>query len=347
MATEQTATTSDMTDMEAMLRQAAQDADSGKAVDLSALSASATQETGGKTETTAEGTTPDASSTALNPGAEKQTDTAKPQGEDGKSKQPDNKTGDQQQSNFAKNKAERERKEQERFDRNWKKLEERNAEIAERERRLAERERSLETGQHRQSSTTRSDATTSEEYTPEQWDRAADTWQKQGKFDLADAAREKAEELRRNPPQRSQERRSESRAITSNEPPEETPGTPQFTAKWQENLTQLTAEHPELKDPKSELYQATAKVLESDKRFSRFNDGIRAAFEIANLQLQANRVPTLEAKVKEQSEELAKLRAATQPGAGTTETALKEKSFEEMSSAEQEAYLQQRAAQEA
>lgn len=331
----------DMPDMEAMLRQAAQDSDAGKAVDLSALTASAPKDTPANTETPAESTTLEAHSQAPEAGAAKPDNQQAKQTPAGDKK--DAKPADPAaQSDFAKKQAERDRKDQERFDRNWKKLQERQAEIEERERRLAERERSTTT----RATERAPQKPANSDYTPDQWERAAQTWEKQGKFELAEAAREKAEELRKQPPTDHARAAANERSEAPATAPEETPGTPQFEAKWNENLHALVTEHAELKDTKSEIYRATAEVLRSDPRFSRFNDGIRAAFEIATLRLKAGKVDQLEAKLKEQDQELTKLRQATQPGGGNIETAPKAKAFEDMSTTEQEAYLQKLAAQE-
>jgi hypothetical protein len=340
-------TTSDHSDMEAMLRQAAQRTDDGEAVDLAALSAGAQSDPSGQNKTTA--STPPAapSNHALQPQAEGKQQ-AQPGTEPSAGDQPvKDKTGNPSPTAYEKAKQERERKDQERFDRNWKRLEQDRLALAERERALAERERRLQQAPRPAASQPERPAAESE-FTPEQWESAAETWEKAGKFDLADAAKEKARQLREQPASRpsAQQRpaREAAPAPSFSQDPAETPDSPEFRTKWSEHLAALTAEHPDLRDPKSELYQATAQVLRADPRFHRFNDGIRAAFEVAQLTLKAGKAAALEAKVKEQEQELAKLRAATAPGTGGPESQPKAKAFEDMTSAEQEKYLREMAA---
>lgn len=331
--------------MEARLRQAAQNLDDGKEVTTEDLHpASSTQETDGQTD----GDDADGKQQLAPEKDERKTgteaDSKKKEG-DGAGKNGEKKPAEE----TAEAKAARQQKENERYDRNWKKFQEqqeafkqREAQLAERERRLAEQEQTRT--QQRSSEPLKDDAG----FTAAQYEAAAAKWEKEGKYDLADMANASAKALRE------QEAKGGSRGEASQpnrQPtakPEDTPRTAEFTAKWNSNLQELiaTPEFADLGNKDSELFKATAKALQSEPRFSLFNDGIKQAARIARLELEAASVPGLRTQLTEANKELDKLRKATSPGAGGTESRGGNKSFEQMTPAEQEAELKRRAAEE-
>lgn len=329
-------------DFEAALRQAAQGVDSGQEVSnelLTSGSSARHEEQAAGAET---GTETDSEGSDHKDGTEL---TAEQQQQAG-AKKDATKPGDQpQETAYAKAK-----KDQERFDRNWKKFQEERAafeakqqQIAERERQLAEREQRLQQqpgGERRENNQPLTDQ---HGFTATQYTAYADKCEKEGKFDLADAAREAAKQLcereQQAGTQREQSRSAAAPAAST--APDQTPGSPEFKAKWNQNLAALTAQ-PEFADlgkKDSALFKATAQVLHSDPRFSQHNDGIQFAAQFARLQLEASSVPTLRTQLQEQTKELEKLRKATSPGGGNSESRGRAKTFEEMSPAEQEAAI--------
>jgi len=325
-ATETTVETDPNADMEAKLRQAASDADSGMDVDTSTLTSGA-QDTERKVE----------QDSTLDPATETDSAESKDQQE-----QPAKKKAEptDTKSDFARKREERERKEQERQDRTWKKLEERREALERREAELQRREQ--QSPSPRQPA--RDEPAKLEGYSAKEWEDAAATWEKQGKYDLADMAREKAEQASKLPAQPAA--REQASRATDSRPPEETPGTPEFLGTWQRNLKRLGEEHPELTDTTSELYQTTAQLLKSEPWLNQFNDGIAKAVQGAQLVIKANGYDTLVQENAELKEQLAKLQQHTTPSAGGPETRSGNKSFEEMSTAEQEAVIRRRAEEE-
>jgi len=334
-----------MDPMEAALRQAAQAADNGEEVNNDALlEASAKHEAGNKTAGNDAGKKPTASERS-----ERKTDTdpAKKDGKDeGKkdtTKPEDKKTEGKEDSKF-----EKARKETERFDRNWKKLQEQAEQIKQREAALVERERALAQGgqQHRSSEPLKDKLG----YTAKQYEEAATAWEAAGKFDLADEAKAAAKALREQEKagaQQSQRTATQTQPQDAR-PPEMIPGTEQFTAKWKGHVEELKAseEYKDLGNKESELFKATHALLQGEPRLSQFNDGIRIAAEIAKLRIEAGSVSVLRTQIAEANKELEKLRKATSPGAGETESrGAGAKSFESMTPAEQEAHIKRAAAE--
>jgi len=266
------------------------------------------------------------------------TDNAEHQGEQGEDSKPDSDKQEPKESNYSKAK-----KNAERFDRNWKKLQEQQAELAKQRAELAAREAFLAQQANPTVTTQQQQATAAQQtgFTPERYEEAADEWEREGEFKMAELARAQAKLLRERPaqvpaPQPQQFQQPQVQTQSSNGP-----GSPQFIQAWNENLRSLEAEadFADLKNRESALYKATAAVLQEEQRLSYFPDGIRQAARIAKLRVEAGAVPELQSKVQAYEQELAKLRAATSPSRGAPNSRGQAKSFEELSLAEQEQEL--------
>lgn len=327
---------SDLAGMEDRLRQAAQDLDDGKEVSEETLTPSRSN----KQDKASAGGKPAADKTKPAPEGGRKTDTPAEQ----------KPAGTEKPIETPEQKADRERKDNERYDRNWKKFQEeqeahkrRVSELERRERELVERER------RQPAERTAGPARDEAGYSADEYEKAAAAWERQGKYDLADLARDKAEAMRRQPART--EAGGERRPVTARyTDPAATPGTPEFTDTWNRNFAELrsTEEYKELNDKESPLFKETATVLNNDPRFSQFNDGIKIAAHIARLKIAAkaaDEVPVLRQQLEEQKQELEKLRQATSPAAAHTTERGGEKPLEQMTPAEQEQHLRKMAAE--
>jgi len=268
------------------------------------------------------------------------TDNAEHQGEQGEDSKPDSPQTEPKESNYSKAK-----KNAERFDRNWKRLQESQAELAKQRAELAAREVALQqraNGQAPAQSTQQQQPTETQQtgFTPERYEEAAEEWEREGEFKMAELARAQAKLLRERPAQvpqpQPQFQQPQVQTQSSNDP-----GTPAFISAWNENLRSLEqdADFADLRNRESELYKATAAVLQEERRLSYFPDGIRQAARIAKLRVEAGAVPELQSKVQAYEQELAKLRAATSPSRGAPNSRGQAKAFEELSLVEQEQEL--------
>lgn len=215
----------------------------------------------------------------------------------GDGKQPDAKAG-AEKSEFAKAKAETERK-----DRSWQALEkeketfrnERSATLAELEglrREVAEmRKRNQQPA---------GPVKDNRGMTVADYERVEQRYKKDGNDEMAEAAHEAAEELKK-----------KGSETTDRQPAHATFDSPEFQSEWKRNAQELITKQPELGDPENPLVKATNTLI-ADPTYGRFfksaPDGIKAAFDVACLmrdahaagetkkQLEAREVELTEAK---------------------------------------------------
>lgn len=92
------------------------------------------------------------------------------------------------------------------------------------------------------------------------------------------------------------------------------PGSTQFQQQLEQVRASVMQANPELRDNKSELFEAATAVLSGDWKdvLTSHPTGLAAAVEVAKLQLQVASVSELEARVKDLETENDKLRKATQ-----------------------------------
>lgn len=164
-------------------------------------------------------------------------------------------------------------------------------------------------------------------FTPDQYEAAAKKFEADGKLDLADLARTKAEELRRNPPAKAGDRQEAARK------------------EW---ALRAGKDFPELAKDNSPLQMRVAQLLNEEAEFKAHPKGIYVAARIANLEAQAAQSKTLKETVAARDKELSALKAKiteleglTAPGGGNGVTRLPAgKPFEQMSGEEQLAELE-------
>lgn len=167
-----------------------------------------------------------------------------------------------------------------------------------------------------------------QEFTPEKYEAAAKKFEADGKFDLADLAKQKAEQLRKNPPQKA----ADKNAAASKE--------------W---AMKAGTDYPELTKKNSPLQVRVSQLLIDEPEFKAHPKGIYVAARIADLENQAASGKAALARVAEKDVELGKLKERiseleklTAPGGGDGVTRLPgTKSFAEKSSDEQYAELSQ------
>jgi len=164
------------------------------------------------------------------------------------------------------------------------------------------------------------------EFSPEQYENAAKKFEAEGKFDLAELAKSKADELRKNPPaQRSQK----AAALVEGQKRE-----------W---ALKAGVDFPEVARTNSPLQLRVAQLFHDEPDLKSHPKGIYVAARIASLEAAAASVSTLKTQNGSQEKELGQLRAKvkelealTAPGGPGSATHLPgEKSFEQKSDSEQ------------
>lgn len=201
-------------------------------------------------------------------------------------------------------------KELERQERSWKAINERKAELEKREAELARREAELQ-----------AKATAAPKYTAEQYERAADVFEQQGKYDLAEAAREEAKRLRENP-------RADAEAQARQAALEHKQG---LEASW----ARVKAEMPEALDKSHPFNKALMEFIKAEPGVMDYPNGPYLAAQYVKVKLSADEAgkwkseaETLRAKVRELEARV------TVPGGGVNQIP-KPKAFEDMTLEEQ------------
>lgn len=169
-----------------------------------------------------------------------------------------------------------------------------------------------------------------QQFTPEAYDKAAAKFEREGNFDLADMAKAKAEELRRNPPQKPADR---------------------LAAQRKEWSMKAGLEFPEIMKDNSPLQVAVAQILKAEPDLERHPKGIYLAARLATLEAKAKGAVDLQTRLDAQTKALTEAQAKIKqlegemsPGDGTNNNRLpKAKRFEQMSDAEQFAELERQA----
>jgi hypothetical protein len=168
------------------------------------------------------------------------------------------------------------------------------------------------------------------EFSPEQYESAAAKFEAEGKFDLADLAKRKAEDLRRNPPAQRQ-----AQATAAQE------------SQKREWALKAGQEFPELVQTNSPLQQRVAQIMQGEPDLKQHPKGIYLAARIAHLEAESGKGATAAARASELETNLGlaqarikELEALTAPGGpGNAAHLSGAKSFEQMSDDEQFAEL--------
>lgn len=204
----------------------------------------------------------------------------------------------------------------------WKKIEQEKAEVARERAEIAKlREQSEYAKQAKQSEP---------EPTPEQWDALAKRYEQEGKFEFADAAKRYAEESRQKAAKAAQASPPKSAEFV------------QLQRSWWEKAK---AEHPDVVQKGAALNQAVLKLIESDPSIKDHPKGFYFAVKLAANELQAGLVSNLQKEAEQLRAENQKLKAQTEvSSAGTAVGLPRERTFDQMNTDEQEAYLRRHAA---
>lgn len=240
------------------------------------------------------------------------------------------KTGDEKKpedSAYRKAQAERQRREK-----TWKELEmERNAIRAEREQLEAAKREAAAKAEAAQKP-----KDPLAEFSPEELERHAKAFERDGQYELADKARAAAAAKREAARQAPAGESAPAAATAANGSPinRET-----FLADWKRNLAEVTAENPELKQQDSPLYKETAALIAEVPMLSRMADGVKHAVQIAKLRIEAGSVPGLKEKIGKLEAEIQTLRQATSLGGSSPENRGGPKDITQMSAAEAEREL--------
>ena len=174
------------------------------------------------------------------------------------------------------------------------------------------------------------------EFTPDQYDAAARKFEHEGKFELAELAKGKADELRKNP---DAGRRPDATAIAETQRKE-----------W---ALKAGTDFPDLAKTNSPVQQRVAQLFQEEPELKTHPKGIYLAARIASLEAQGTQAAALKVTVATRDTELVKanarikeLEALTAPGNDNGVTRLPSgREFSQMNPAEQLADLQ-RAAEE-
>lgn len=165
------------------------------------------------------------------------------------------------------------------------------------------------------------------DFSPEAYERAAEKFEKDGKFDMAEAARERAAELRKNPPAKQGEN----------------PATREWALK-------AGIDFPDLAKTNSPLQLRVAQLLKEEPEFKAHPKGIYLAARLASLEDESVKGKAAVASVAEKDKEITTLKGRiteleklTAPGHGGAAAIPAAKSFDQKSDEEQFAELQQMA----
>jgi hypothetical protein len=209
-------------------------------------------------------------------------------------------------------------KEEARLADSWKKLEAEKAQVraiqAEFQRKIEEAEKA-------------SDPTSPAK--PEELRKFAREWEEEGKDDLAKAARvqaEKLDEKLKRDAERGERRIKE------------------FNETWSSSVNRMISENPELKDESSDLGKRVISLLKSEDAELRnlinaTPNGFVYATQIAKMQKAAEASEALRTEIESLRKENGELRKKTSLSASGSQKPAKRKSFDEMDSRQQEAFL--------
>jgi hypothetical protein len=318
-------------DLEAMLRNAGDAVDNGApdaAIELPSLDKTSDTEAS-ETHKTADTTKQD--STNVDDPAKKQ----KVKSDKSETKTPEQKAlddkanaDDPNDSKFTKAKKDAERK-----DRSWKALEAEKEATRKREEELIAREKAIKEREEKTSKPSDEEQNRLEAAATK-YDQAAKDFDNEGREDMAEACREKAKAIRKVAEQKKEE------FVTAKKK--------EFEDRWDGNLQKLQDENPDLKDPKSSLYNRVEHIL-AQKPFLRSHpDGIVDAVTVCKMKMETERlgalVPDLQTKLTAAQARIKELEESTQiPGAGASERGRATKDFNQMTADEQGEHLRREA----
>lgn len=141
-------------------------------------------------------------------------------------------------------------------------------------------------------------------FTPDQYDKAAEKFEKEGKFDLADLARQRASELRKNPPPSPQQREVMAAQAA------------QHQAQMKEWWGKAAIDFPSVAKEGSTENQALAGFIKAEPDVLRSPKGMYYAARLVTAEQSAARVPAMEKELGALRARVKELEALTAPGGG-------------------------------
>lgn len=118
----------------------------------------------------------------------------------------------------------------------------------------------------------------------------------------------------------------------------------EFGRKWAAKYQELSTKVPALKDPNSEEYKQVVNLLNQYPLLTRDANGLEYAVKAVQLERAAADSATKDSKIKELTDQLAKLQSKLSIGSGVpAEPPKAEKAFEDMTLAEQRQHLERAA----
>lgn len=204
------------------------------------------------------------------------------------------------------------------------------AEVEAEKARLAEERKAFEADRARLSEQTAKAADHAlNKYKPDQYDNLARQFDAEGRAELAQIARNEASRLR------AEAQQTEAAAQRD-----------ALTRAWRANLTEQIKRHPELNDPASELHKRVDALLKRRPVLFSYAEGIDDAVDAARARLDADGAgkvrgekTALENEVAALKRQLAEKEKLLQPAKGGPSAPPKLESFDEMTPAQQRAYL--------
>ena len=157
---------------------------------------------------------------------------------------------------------------------------------------------------------------------PETYDQAAKHYEEQGKFELAELARQKAEQLRKNPPAKKAD---------------------VLEGQRKEWALKAGVDFPELSKTNSSLQLRVSQLMSEEPDFKKHPKGIYVAARIASLEAEMEKHKAAAAGVAEKDKEIGRLTEKVKElealtsagGAGGSQQLPGEKTYEQMSESEQ------------
>jgi hypothetical protein len=163
------------------------------------------------------------------------------------------------------------------------------------------------------------------QFTPEAYDTAAKKFEEDGKFDLAEMAKKKAAELRKNPPKPGERAKA---AAARDE------------ATRKEWALKAGVDFPEVAKDNSPLQVRVAQLMQAEPDLKAHPKGIYMAARLASLETAAASVPALKADLAKAEARIKEFEELTAPGGQSAATKpAGEKTFEQKSDEEQFADL--------
>lgn len=160
------------------------------------------------------------------------------------------------------------------------------------------------------------------QFTPDDYDAAADHFESEGDMRNAELARKRAADLRSDLKAAEERRKRED-----------------YERQLRDAVNAARAAHPELDDPNNELTKTVNEILANRPAFNSYPNGIIDAVRVAEVKLRGDRVDALQAEVDALKAQLSEAKKRSQPGGDTPTVPKRERGFGSLSLDEQRSHL--------